>query len=85
MNWDLEKMEFGSEELARFGQYIKKMVEDLKDEDFDIKSAMIVSKIKPLGLKKPLIAYVLFRAFFTVNIKQQLKEAGKLYLNLMKK
>ena len=52
-------------------EYIRKQLVDLKDEDFDIKSAKIVSKIKPLGLKKPLIAYVIFNAFFTVNIGQQ--------------
>jgi hypothetical protein len=57
----------------------------LKNEDFDIKSAKIVSKIKPLGLKKPLIAYVLFKGFYTVNISQQVAESSKLYLNLMKK
>ena len=57
----------------------------LKDEDFDIKSAKIVSKIKPLGLKKPLVAYILFKAFFTVNISKQLSEYSKFYLNLMKK
>jgi hypothetical protein len=57
----------------------------LKNEDFDIASAKIVSKIKPLGLKKPLIAYILFKTFFTVNITQQLAEHAKLYLNLMKK
>jgi hypothetical protein len=44
-----------------------------------------VSKIKPLGLKKPLIAYIIFKAFFTVNISQQVSEHAKLYLNLMKK
>lgn len=64
-------MEFGSEELDKFGAYIKSSIEALKDEDFDIKSAKIVSKIKPLGLKKPLIAYIVFNALFTVNISQQ--------------
>jgi hypothetical protein len=57
----------------------------LKDEDFDIASAKIVSKIKPLGLKKPLIAYIIFKIFFSVNITQQLAEHAKFYLNLMKK
>ena len=57
----------------------------MKNEDFDIASAKIVSKIKPLGLKKPLIAYIIFKTFFTVNISQQLVEHAKMYLNLMKK
>ena len=78
-------MEFGSDELKRFGDYIRNLHEKLKDEDFDITSARIVSKIKPLGLKKPLIAYVVYRAFFTVNISQQLPTVAKLYKNLMKK
>jgi hypothetical protein len=51
--------------------YVKKQLEVYEDEDFDIKSAKIVSKIKPLGLKKPLIGYILFKAFFTVNISKQ--------------
>lgn len=64
---------------------MKKEIEKQKDEDFDIKSAKVVSKIKPMGLKKPLIAYVVFNAFFTVNISQQVAEHAKFYLNLMKK
>ena len=65
--------------------YVKKQLELYEGEDFDIKSAKIVSKIKPLGLKKPLIGYILFKAFFTVNISKQVAEHAKLYLNLMKK
>ena len=57
----------------------------MKNEDFDITSAKIVSKIKPLGLKKPLIGYIVFKAFFTVNISKQVVEHSRLYLNLMKK
>ena len=78
-------MEFGSEELEKFGDYIKHEIQALKDEDFDIKSAKIASKIKPLALKKPLIAYILFKAFFTININQQVAECAKFYNNLMKK
>ena len=78
-------MNFGSEELENFITYINGLVERLKDEDFDIKSAKIVHKIKPLGLKKPLVAYAIFKTFFTVNINQQLRDYGKLYLNLVKK
>lgn len=85
MTFNVDNMDFGSEELEKFGVYIKSTIETLKDEDFDIKSAKIVSKIKPLGLKKPLIAYIVFNALFTVNISQQLPEYSKLYLNLMKK
>ena len=36
-------------------------------------------------MKKPLIAYILFKAFFTVNISKQVAQHSKLYLNLMKK
>lgn len=57
----------------------------LKDEDFDIKSAKIVAQLKPIGLKKPLISYALFKTFFSVNINSQLAEWSRLYLNLMKK
>lgn len=41
--------------------------------------------MKPLGLKKPLIAYIIFNALFTVNISQQVAENAKIFLNLMKK
>lgn len=85
MTFNVDNMNFGSEELNKFGDYIKSSIEALKDEDFDIKSAKIVSKIKPLGLKKPLVAFIVFNALFTVNISQQVSEHSKLYLNLMKK
>lgn len=85
VSFDTDQMDFGSAELERFGSYIKEQMLLLKDEDFDIASARIVSKIKPLGLKKPLIAFILFRAFFTVNITKQVAEHAKFYLNLMKK
>lgn len=78
-------MDFGSEELERFINYLKDTIEGLKNEDFDIKSAKIVHKVKPLGLKKTLVAYAIFKAFFTVNILKQVKEHAKLYLNLVKK
>lgn len=64
-------MDFESEELARFIEHIKQFVKALLEEDFDIRSAKIVAKIKPIGLKKPLIAYVLFHTFFTINISNQ--------------
>jgi hypothetical protein len=85
VSFNTDIMDFGSEELENFVAYIRKEIETLKDEDFDIKSAKIVSKVKPLGLKKPLIAYTLFKAFYTVNISQQIADTGKIYLNLMKK
>jgi translation initiation factor 5 len=85
VSFNTDIMDFGSEELENFVVYIRNEIETLKDEDFDIKSAKIVSKVKPLGLKKPLIAYTLFKAFYTVNINQQIAETSKLYLNLMKK
>lgn len=78
-------MDFGSEELEKFIDYLRDIIEGLKNEDFDIKSAKIVHKVKPLGLKKPLVAYAIFKSFFSVNINQQLKEHSKLYLNLVKK
>ncbi len=66
-------MDFGSEELQKFIIYLRDTIQGLKDEDFDIKSAKVVHKVKPLGLKKPLVAYAIFKAFFTLNINQQLK------------
>ncbi len=85
VSFNTDIMDFGSEELENFVVYIRNEIETLREEDFDIKSAKIVSKVKPLGLKKPLIAYTLFKAFYTVNISQQLPDTAKLYLNLMKK
>jgi hypothetical protein len=78
-------LEFGSEELQKLIVYMKKYIEDRKDEDFDIKSAYIVSELKSLGLKKPLLAYIIFNTLFTVNIANQIAENSKLYLNLIKK
>jgi hypothetical protein len=71
--------------LEKFVNYLKNLIEGLQNEDFDIKSAKIVHKVKPLGLKKPLVAYAIFKSFFTVNMSQQLKEQSKFYLNLIKK
>ena len=51
---------------------MKKYIEDRKDEDFDIKSAYIVSELKSLGLKKPLLAYIIFNTLFSVNIANQI-------------
>jgi hypothetical protein len=81
----LNTLEFGSEELQKLIVYMKKYIEDRKDEDFDIKSAYIVSELKSLGLKKPLLAYIIFNTLFTVNIANQIAENSKLYLNLIKK
>ena len=78
-------MEFGSEELSKLIEYTKKFIEKRKKEDFDIASAETVAELKPLGLKKPLYAYVLFNAFFTINIHKQVQENGGMYMNLMKK
>lgn len=64
---------------------MRKFIESRKNEDFDIKSAYIVSELKPLGLKKSLLAYVIFNSIFTVNIAKQVSENGRLYQNLMKK
>jgi hypothetical protein len=65
---------------------MRKFIEERKDEDFDIKSAYIVSELKPLGLKKSLLAYVIFNSIFNVNIGSQVgTESAQLYLNLMKK
>jgi hypothetical protein len=64
---------------------MKKYIEERKEEDFDIKSAYIVSELKSLGLKKPLLAYIVFNTLFSVNIASQIEDNSKLYLNLMKK
>lgn len=64
---------------------MKGYIEERKDEDFDIKSAYIVSELKSLGLKKPLLAYIIFNTLFTVNIANQIADNSKLYQNLMKK
>ena len=37
----------------------------------DITSALVVSELKPLGLKKPIYAFVIFNACFSVNISKQ--------------
>lgn len=47
---------------------MRKFIEERKEEDFDIKSAYIVSELKPLGLKKPLLAFIIFNSIFSVNI-----------------
>lgn len=41
--FDVNTLEFGSQELQKLIDYMKKYIEDRKDEDFDIKSAYIVS------------------------------------------
>ena len=61
------------------------MIEERKKEDFDIACAEIVADLKPIGLKKPYYAYVLFNTFFGVNIHKQVKEHGAMYIHLMKK
>ena len=60
-------------------------MEDKKKDDFDICCAEIVADLKPIGLKKPFYAYVLFNTFFSINIHKQVEEHGKMYLHLMKK
>lgn len=71
--------------MVKLISYTKNFIEKRKTIDFDIASAEIVANLKPLGLKKPLIGYVLFNAFFTVNIAKQVQENAKLYLQLMRK
>lgn len=51
---------------------MKVFIEERKEEDFDIKSAYIVSELKSLGLKKPLLAYIIFNTLFSVNIANQI-------------
>jgi hypothetical protein len=65
---------------------MRKFIDSRKEDDFDIKSAYIVSELKPLGLKKSLLAYVIFNSIFTINIGNQIgTDSNQLYLNLMKK
>lgn len=51
---------------------MKIYIVDRKEEDFDIKSAYIVSELKSLGLKKPLLAYIVFNTLFSINIASQI-------------
>lgn len=80
-----ESIEFGNEELNELVEHTKKLILSRMEKDFDIGSAEIVADLKPLKLKKPLYAYVLFNAFFTVNIHKQAKEYAPMYKHLMKK
>ena len=70
--FDINTLEFGGEGLEKLIVYMKKYIEDRKDEDFDIKSAYIVSELKSLGLKKSLLAYIIFNTLFTVNIANKI-------------
>lgn len=72
----VESLEFGSEQFEKLVEYTKEFIEKRKKEDFDIVSASIVAELKPLGLKKPLYAYILFNALFTINIHKQVQENG---------
>jgi hypothetical protein len=64
---------------------IKKFISDRIKDDTDITSALLVSELKPLSLKKALYAYVIFNGCFSVNIAKQVDEIAALYKNLMKK
>lgn len=50
---------------------IKKFVAERIKEDTDVTSALLVSELKPLSLKKALYAYVIFNGCFSVNIAKQ--------------